>query len=911
MPNKLNKNTLISTLVLSALSFAGNYVAFSLFYSVSFIFGSIFVIYAAMTLGRCAAVFVAFVGGIYTFYLWGHPYAIITFMLEAFWVASFIKRDTFNAVLYDVLFWLIIGIPLVFIFYIYFIGLPFNAALLIGLKQTLNGIFNALVASFIFIAINVLWQKKQHVSIRPLLFNIILFMTLIAAAIPIIMSTHQSSNNYEKQINQDLKIFAKQIQHALGKHKKVELRYITDALPLTSEISFTILNKKQQPVLTFGNIKSLSGEKNSEIITPQKGISIWLPDTNLPSMKRWQQGFYVFSLDLTNVPGAAKLTVEKSAAGVVDKINNLKIEMFSILTVLMICAVIFSLLLSRWITLPLNKLDKTSQKLNSNITSGKLKTLPQSSISEFSHLSETLNKMALDISDNYQGLSEEKNHLVAIVDKSNEILQRLSMVASRTTNSVVITDTKGKIEWINGAFTKLTGYNINEAAGKKPGELLQGINTDPATVARMSEKLKANQSFSEEVINYTKSGKQYWIHIDCDPIFEGDEFLGFISIESDITRRKDTEYELKNRTSQLNAILNAATEISVISTDTSGLITMFNTGSEKMLGYKASDVVNKESPAIFHLESEVILRGHELSKKLGHDVRGFDVFTAIPNLAGSETREWTYVKKDGTHLTVSLSVTPIASATGELDGYLGVSQDITERKRLDRMKEEFVSTVSHELRTPLTSINGALRLLNGGAVGELSEQVKAMLTIATDNTQRLSLLINDLLDMDKIANGKMDFDLSTHAVMPLVVSSISMNKAYAEQYGVSYKIISSCDEAKANIDPDRFLQILANFLSNAAKFSHQGNNVDISVDCDNDKVTVAIKDYGIGISDEFSEKIFSKFSQADSSDTRSKGGTGLGLAISQQLIKNMHGTIGFNSKKGEGSVFWVELPLYK
>ena len=911
MPIKLNKNILISTLVLSALAVAGNYVAIPLFYSVSFIFGSIFVIYAAMTLGRCAAVFVAFAGGIYTIYLWGHPYAIIIFILEAFWVASLIKRDTFNVVLYDVLFWLIIGIPAVFIFYIYFIGLPFNAAVLIGLKQTLNGIFNALIASFIFIAINVLWQKKQHVSIRPLLFNIILFMTLIAAAVPIIMSTHQTSNNYEKQINQELKTYAKQIQHALVKHNKINLNSITDSLPLTAEISFTILNKKHQQLLTFGEIKSLSGEKDSEIVTHQKNISIWLPDASLPSMKRWQQGYYVFSQDITNVPGAAKLIVEKSAASVVDKISNLKIEMFSILTALMICAVLFSLLLNRWITQPLNKLDKTSQKLNNKITSGKLETLPQSSISEFSHLSETLNKMALDISDDYQGMSEEKNHLVAIVDKSNEALQRLSMVASRTTNSVVITDTKGIIEWVNDAFTKITGYTIDEAAGKKPGELLQGIDSDPNTISRMSEKLKANESFSEEIINYKKSGERYWIHIDCDPILEDDEFLGFISIESDITQRKNTEYELKNRTSQLNAILNAATEISVISTDTSGLITMFNSGAERMLGYKASDMVNKESPAIFHLESEVMVRAQELSKQLGHDVRGFDVFTALPNLAGSETREWTYIKNDGTHLTVLLSVTPITSDNGELDGYLGVAQDITERKRLDRMKEEFVSTVSHELRTPLTSINGALKLLNGGAVGELSDQVKAMLTIATDNTQRLSLLINDLLDMDKIANGKMDFDLSSHDVMPLVERSISMNNAYAVQHGVSYKIISRCDEAKANIDPNRFLQILANFLSNAAKFSHPGNNVDISVDCTSDKVTVAIKDYGIGISEEFAKKIFNKFSQADSSDTRSKGGTGLGLAISQQLIKQMHGTIGFNSKKGEGSVFWIELPLYK
>jgi len=260
---------------------------------------------------------------------------------------------------------------------------------------------------------------------------------------------------------------------------------------------------------------------------------------------------------------------------------------------------------------------------------------------------------------------------------------------------------------------------------------------------------------------------------------------------------------------------------------------------------------------------------------------------------------------------VLLSVTPMLSNKNEIIGYLGVAQDITERKRLDNMKKEFVSTVSHELRTPLTSINGTLGLINGGAVGEIPEQAKNMLTVAIDNTQRLTYLINDLLDMDKIASGKMDFDLRTHEILPLVEQSVQMNSAYASQYNVSFKILSHCDDAKANIDTNRFMQIMANFLSNAAKFSHEGSTVDITLTCDTDKVKVSVKDYGVGIDESFFDHIFNKFSQADSSDTRVKGGTGLGLAITQELVKYMHGSIGFESKKGQGSDFWVELPLAK
>ena len=833
------------TLFLSLLAYLGNYVSYPLFHSVAFIFGSIAVVYAALSLGRCAAVFVAFVGGIYTFHLWGHAYAIIIFMAEALWISTFSKRNVSQIVLIDLSYWLLLGIPLVFIFYTKFIGLPFNAAALISLKQTLNGVFNALIASFIFIAINVLWHKKQRISIQPLLFNIILFITLVAGAVPSILSTNKASKSYEVQINEELKSYSNQLYNYIKekdkKNKNTNLETILKSAPNIENISFALLDENNKSFYIHGQVKSILNEAGSDILNSNNNFTIWLPARNLASMKRWRLGRYLYSRDTTEIPKTTKLIVEKSAAIVVSRVNDLKVELFSILSILMFVAILISFLLSRWITRPINNLDKISQELNKNIISGKINSLPSTPISEFSHLSDSLHKMASDISDKYHGLSEEKDHLVAIVDKSNEAFKRLSMVASRTTNCVIITDINGNTEWVNEAFIKLTGFTLNEVVGKKPGDFLQGKDTDIKTVNRISDKLKLNQSFSEDIINYSKSGEAYWVHIDCDPIFEKNELLGFISIESDITKRKEAEEALKSRTDQLNAVLNAATEISVIATDTNGLITTANTGSERMLGYSKSDLVNKENPAIFHLESEVILRGHELSKQLGYEVSGFNTFITIPNLKGSETREWTYIKKDGSHIIVLLSVTPMLSNNNDTIGYLGVAQDITERKRLDNMKREFVSTVSHELRTPLTSINGTLGLIHGGAVGELPEQAKDMLNVAIDNTKRLTLLINDLLDMDKIASGKMDFELNPQVLMPLIEQSIQANKAYAEQYDVTYELISRCDEATANIDPNRFLQIMANFLSNAAKFSHAGSAVDIKVTCTNDNVKILFK----------------------------------------------------------------------
>ena len=911
MRNYFNQRTVISTLLLSALALLGNYTPYPLFYSVSFIFGSIAAIYAAISLGRAPATLIAFIGSAYTLFLWGHPYAIIIFTLEAFWVATLLKRYNSHVVLIDVAYWILLGIPLVFLFYTQFINLPFNAAALISLKQSLNGIFNALIASFIFLGINVLWKKTNNINIQPLLFNTILLIALIAGTVPTLITTHKASINFELQVQSELQNISTQIQKSiviLSKQKTKDSEFNFEHLPEEDDVSIAILNNKNKILYSRGEIKSLSADKNSEIVVNQNNIKIWLPSKQLPAMKRWQLGRYILQQDIKNIPGITQVIIEKSASHIVSKVNDLKVELFLILSLLMLFAISCSFILSRWITYPLNNLDINSQNLKASITSGKIKNLPQSSITEFSSLSATLNNMAKEISDNYQGLNKEKNSLVEMVDKNSEILQRVSMVASRTTNSVIITDVDGKIEWINEAFSQLTQFKLEEVINLKPGDFLQGSETDSEIVSRMSNKLKAQSHFSEDIINYTKSGEPYWVHIDCDPIFDDNKLLGFISIETDITQRKNAEEKLISRTAQLNSVLQAATEIAVITTDTNGLITLFNPGAEKMLGYKAADLIDKESPAKFHLESEVVSRGHELSNKLGYEVNGFKIFITIPEIEGSETREWTYIKSDGSQIIVLLSVTAIAS-DNETIGYLGVAQDITERKRLDSMKKEFVSTVSHELRTPLTSINGTLGLLQGGALGEVSTEAKEMLNVAVENSKRLTTLINDLLDMDKIASGKMEFHLESHSLMPLIEQSIQMNNSYADQYNVSYKLVSRDESAQVKIDPNRFLQVMANFLSNAAKFSHAGNSVDIRVERNKDKIKVLVEDYGMGIDREFFDHIFTKFSQADSSDTRSKGGTGLGLAITQELITYMHGTVGFDSEKGKGSIFWFELPL--
>ena len=263
-------------------------------------------------------------------------------------------------------------------------------------------------------------------------------------------------------------------------------------------------------------------------------------------------------------------------------------------------------------------------------------------------------------------------------------------------------------------------------------------------------------------------------------------------------------------------------------------------------------------------------------------------------------------RQNGEHFPLELALSRI-SHRGE-QKLIAVVRDITERKRVERMQSEFVSTVSHELRTPLTSIAGALGLINGGALGAVPESMTAMLDIAQQNSQRLSLLINDLLDMEKLNAGQMRFDLEAYPLRPLLEQALQTNQAYADEYRVHWQLLDVPENAKVLVDAQRFLQVMANLLSNAAKHSPANSAVEIHCQVIEQQLRIEVRDYGSGIPEAFRARIFSKFAQADSSDRRQLGGTGLGLAISRELVERMHGQIGFNCEPGHGTCFWFSLP---
>lgn len=474
------------------------------------------------------------------------------------------------------------------------------------------------------------------------------------------------------------------------------------------------------------------------------------------------------------------------------------------------------------------------------------------------------------------------------------LLKRLSRVASETTNGVVMTDVEGRVEWINEGFTRLSGYTLDELGGFKPGDLLQGAETDPATVAQMRSALRDGEGFEVDVVNYHRVGTTYWVRIQCTPLHDDyGRLQGFMSIESDITEARQAARALQASETRLRGLFELSPIGIALNDYETGEFVDLNQALLAPTGYSREEFVSLSywdlTPKEYEPEEAQQLESMEKTGRYG-------------------PFEKEYIRKDGSRYPVLLNGMWVRDSTGRKLIW-SIVEDISERKRIERMKSEFISTVSHELRTPLTSISGSLGLVMGGAAGSLPDKACEMLEIAHNNSRRLGLLINDLLDMEKLVAGKMPFALKIQPLRPLLEQAIRDNQSYADHFGVHLELEAIDNEPKVDVDAGRLQQVLANLLSNAAKFSPEGGRIRLYANAGRELVRISVADQGPGIPEEFHDRIFQKFSQADGSDTRQKPGTGLGLAITRELVERMAGNIGFESVPGEGATFFVELPL--
>jgi len=368
-----------------------------------------------------------------------------------------------------------------------------------------------------------------------------------------------------------------------------------------------------------------------------------------------------------------------------------------------------------------------------------------------------------------------------------------------------------------------------------------------------------------------------------------------LAIARDVTELERSRESLRDQEAFLRRVVDTDENL-IFVRDQEGRFVLCNNALAKLINLQSQHIEQRLPDEIdsSHLLAPLLVGEEELRQGFG-ELRISEV--ALTDSHGQE--HWLQMIKRP--LRVSARVCHVVT----------VAVDISQRRRMEQMKTEFISTVSHELRTPLTSIRSALGMLVGGIAGPIGDSAEPLLAIAHKNSERLVRLINDILDIEKLDAGRMVLDSRRCDIRALVEQSLFDIAPFASEYDVSVALAPQArpQSAEVTVDSDRFAQVMANLLSNAIKHSPRGGTVTVDLRAEDDLLEIGVKDDGAGIPDEFRSRIFQRFAQADSSDARQRGGTGLGLAITRALVEQMQGQVGFDSSPGLGSRFWFRLPL--
>jgi PAS domain S-box-containing protein len=448
----------------------------------------------------------------------------------------------------------------------------------------------------------------------------------------------------------------------------------------------------------------------------------------------------------------------------------------------------------------------------------------------------------------------------------------------------------GIIESANSSLHKLLGYESEELHGKQVTSILESLYADDKS---MKDSLKTGErkifGVARETTAFHRNGSRVPVELALSLLNLG-HMRVFIAIVRDITELRKS----KQLQSQLAAIVESSDD-SIYGMDLNCVVTSWNPAAEILYGYTSAEVLGKPVldltiPPDRAGEIEVFLERMRRGDSIGH-------FETVRR------------NKRGKLMDVDLTISPIRNSLGQVVGISTIARDISVRKEAERRISEFYSMVSHELRTPLTSIRASLGLLEGGIAGSIDEEALQLVQIARAESDRLILLINDILDLQKIEAGMLELKYSQVILSELINTVAESLRAMADEYGVKLRASYARDFTFV-ADQARVIQVIHNLLSNAIKYSAKGSAVKITAEVlPADVLRISVTDRGPGIRADQMHKLFGKFQQLDSSDSRPQGGTGLGLAISKAIVEQHGGKIGVESNVGEGSTFWFEIPM--
>lgn len=441
----------------------------------------------------------------------------------------------------------------------------------------------------------------------------------------------------------------------------------------------------------------------------------------------------------------------------------------------------------------------------------------------------------------------------------------------------------GRIKEVNENFVKVFGYRPDEIIGQTTSLLYFKDGTEVAfadvlAVASSGDVWKGEQRLK------AKDGRTIIVETTIIPRFdEAGVHQESISIRTDLTAaHNDAAAEGRN------AVIERLPDGVIVYDPETMKINYVNANGRAWLGWTVDNMCEKTMFDTFREFDEGMFRRY-----------------LAPLLSGEVKQVTIQVVHDVGPIEI---LTHIDAGPDGHPSLISVVRDVSERVAADKMKLTSVSTVSHELRTPLTSIKGALRLLEAGNLGNMSSQAERMISIAHRNSDRLLALVNDILELEKIESGELNVSLQNVDLQELLLEASEAHASYADDAGVRFCVEPSGHPTMVRADPDRLMQVLANLMSNAAKFSPAGSAVKLYVeDIDDDIWRICIEDQGPGIPESARKTLFDSFFQVTADEHYARPGTGLGLTISKRLMDLHGGSISFTTELGQGSIFHCDL----
>jgi PAS domain S-box-containing protein len=507
---------------------------------------------------------------------------------------------------------------------------------------------------------------------------------------------------------------------------------------------------------------------------------------------------------------------------------------------------------------------------------------------------------------------------------SENQVRTMSLVARNTDNAVIVTDAKGEITWVNEGFTSMSGYSLEEVVGRKPGHFLRGSDTDLEEGRRISQALAAGERVEGEILNYAKSGKNYWLHFEISPVTdEYGEIVEFVALEQDITEEKrmlEALKEEKEATEAANNMLNLTRQ----ALERTGI-------GEFWLSATDGRVIRVNDHACDYLgfSREEMLELSVSDFDINFPAERFQELSAPIKLEGWKRFESVHQTSEGRRIPVEVTALYLSRFADYGEMFIAFVSDITQRKEAEielvlardeaehanRAKSTFLATMSHEIRTPLNGVVGTVDMLSHTG---LDDSQLDLVETARDSAILLQGIIDDILDFSKIEAGRLELE-QVPLDMESLVEKLGDNLQHQAR-GRNVELLVYCDPSLPQIegDPVRLRQILFNLAGNAIKFSggQEDKNglvvIKVLLETLEDgraAICMRVADNGIGMSPEVQAQLFSPFVQGEEDTTRRFGGTGLGLVITRRLVELMGGEIKVESAEGEGSTFSVYLSV--